>query len=227
MEELGRDPGRLRVGLVRDSITGTPLDPAIAKVLNDTVQQLLGLGHEVDELSLPIQAQQLFSAHGAVSGNALLTMVNDREKALGRALGPEDLELITYGVLERAGKVTGEGIIRARLSFEGISMVMERQFEHVDVILSPVTSTLTPVLGELSLSQPFESYAHKAVGSAGFSVLANVSGQPAISLPLGMSDSGLPVGMMFTAALGGEDVLLRLASQLEQNRPWAARRAPV
>ena len=65
------------------------------------------------------------------------------------------------------------------------------------------------------------------MGSAAFTVLANVSGQPAISLPLGMSDSGLPVGMMFTARLGGEDVLLRLASQLEQDRPWAARRAAI
>ncbi|MOA68727.1 6-aminohexanoate-cyclic-dimer hydrolase [compost metagenome] len=58
-------------------------------------------------------------------------------------------------------------------------------------------------------------------------MLANVSGQPAISLPLGMSDNGLPVGMMFTAPLGGEDVLLRLASQLEQASPWAGKRAMV
>ena len=154
-------------------------------------------------------------------------MVNDREKALGRALGQQDLELITFGVLARASKVTGEGVVRARQSFEDISMAMEQQFERFDVILSPVTSSLTPALGELSLNQPYETYAQKAMGSAGFTVLANVSGQPAISLPLGMSDSGMPVGMMFTARLGGEDVLLRLASQLEQDRPWAARRAPV
>lgn len=227
VQELGRDPGRLRVALVRESMTGAALDPAVAKVLEQTVKQLLGLGHEIEELRLPIAPQQLFGAHGAAMGNALLAMVNDREKALGRALGQQDLELITFGVLARASKVTGEGVVRARQSFEDISMAMEQQFERFDVILSPVTSSLTPALGELSLNQPYETYAQKAMGSAGFTVLANVSGQPAISLPLGMSDSGMPVGMMFTARLGGEDVLLRLASQLEQDRPWAARRAPV
>ncbi|MFJ4396855.1 amidase [Pseudomonas sp. NPDC089396] len=227
VDELGRDPGRLRVGLVRDSMTGAPLQPAVAKVLEQTLQQLLRLGHEIDEVRLPVQPQQLFGSHGAAMGNALLAMVNDREKALGRALGPQDLELITFGVLERAGKVSGEGVVRARQSFEDISMAMEQQFERFDVLLSPVTSSLTPALGELSLNQPYESYAQKAMGSAGFTVLANVSGQPAISLPLGMSDDGLPIGMMFTARLGGEDLLIRLAAQLEQDRPWAARRAPV
>ena len=61
--------------------------------------------------------------------------------------------------------------------------------------------------------------------SAAFTVLAKVSGQPAISLPLGWSDGGQPVGMMFTARLGAEDLLLRLAGQLEQARPWVAKRA--
>ncbi|MNT40359.1 6-aminohexanoate-cyclic-dimer hydrolase [compost metagenome] len=65
------------------------------------------------------------------------------------------------------------------------------------------------------------------MGSAGFTALANVSGQPAISLPLGWSEEGLPVGMMFTARLGGEDGLLRLARQMEQAQPWAGKRALV
>ena len=74
------------------------------------------------------------------------------------------------------------------------------------------TSSLTPKLGLLSLDQPWDSYAHQAMGSAGFTVIANVSGQPAISLPLGQSDDGLPVGMMFTARLGGEDGRIKRSS---------------
>ena len=225
VEELGREPGRLRVALVRESLTGAPLDPAIAKVLEETVKLLLSLGHEVEELRLSIDSQQLFGAHGATSGTAMLTMVRDREQALGRSLLADELETVTQAVLSRAASVTGERLYRARQSFETISATMEQQFERYDLILSPVTANLTPELGQLALNQPYESYAQKAMGSAGFTVLANVSGQPAISLPLGWSDGGLPVGMMFTARLGAEDLLLRLAGQLEQARPWAAKRA--
>ena len=221
VEELRADPGRLRIGLVRDAFTGAPLDPAVAKVLDDTAKRLAGMGHHVEELRLQVDPRQLFGAHGAVVGDALLTAIHDREKAMGRTATPDDFERITRVVLGNAGKVTGEDLYRARQSFESIGGYMEQQFDSVDVILSPVTVNVTPELGLLSLDQDWESYAHNAMGSAGFTVLANVSGQPAISLPVGMSDTGLPIGMMLTGPMGGEDVLLHLGTQLEQDRPWA------
>ena len=221
IEELRAAPGRLRIGVVRDSLTGAALDPAVAKVLDDTVKRLAAQGHEVEELRLNIDPRQLFGAHGSVIGEALLTMVHDREQVLGRSATAEDYERITQVVLGNAQKVTGEGLYRARQSFESIGGYMEEQFHKYDVILSPVTANVTPDLGLLSLDQPWDSYAHNAMGSASFTVLANVSGQPALSLPVGMSASGLPIGMMFTGPLGGEDVLLRLGAQIEQDRPFA------
>jgi len=221
VEELRTAPGRLRIGVVRDSLTGSPLDPAVVRVLDDTAKRLATQGHEVEELRLSIDPRQLFGAHGSVVGDALLTMVHDREQVLGRSATADDYERITQVVLGNAQKVTGEGLYRARQSFESIGGYMEEQFQKYDVILSPVTANITPDLGLLSLNQPWDSYAHNAMGSAAFTVLANVSGQPALSLPVGMSDNGLPIGMMFTAPLGGEDVLLRLGAQIEQDRPFA------
>ena len=221
VEELRTAPGHLRIGVVRDSLTGAPLDPEVERVLSDTAKRLAAQGHEVEELRLGIDPRQLFGAHGSVIGDALLTMVHDREQVLGRAATADDYERITRVVLDRAQKVTGEGLYRARQSFETIGGYMEDQFQKFDVILSPVTANVTPDLGLLSLDQPWESYAHNAMGSASFTVLANVSGQPAISLPVGMSNNGLPIGMMFTGPLGGEDVLLRLSAQIEQDRPFA------
>lgn len=227
VQELQREPGKLRVALVRQSLTGAPLDPAIAATLEQTIKQILALGHEIDELTLEVDPRQLFAAHGTVIGTALRTLIQDREQMLGRAATAQDLEQITRVNLERWSGTSGVDLYRARQSFERIGADMEQHFERYDVILSPVTGSLTPTLGLLSLDQPWDSYVQHAMGSAGYTVLANVSGQPAISLPLGQSDEGLPVGMMFTASLGAEDLLLRLASQLEQAHPWAGRRALV
>ncbi|MFY9961631.1 amidase [Pseudomonas sp.] len=227
IEELEREPGKLRIAVVRQSLTGSPLEPAIAAALEQTIKQLTGLGHELEELTLGVDPRQMFGAHGTVIGTALTTLVKDREQVLGRAVTAQDLEKITQVVLERARGTTGEGLYRARQSFEAIGALMESHFERFDLILSPVTANLTPRIGLLSLDQPWDSYAQHAMGSAGFTALANVSGQPAISLPLGWSEEGLPVGMMFTARLGGEDGLLRLARQMEQAQPWAGKRALV
>ena len=221
VEELQAAPGRLRIGVVTDSLTGAPLDPDVARVLDETAQRLSALGHHVEPVRLHVDPRQLFGAHGAVIGDALLSLVHDREQALGRSATPEDLERITHVVLGNAQKVTGEALYRARQSFESIGGHMEEQFRQRDVILSLVTANVTPELGLLSLDQRWDSYAHNAMGSAGFTVLANVSGQPAISLPVGMSGTGMPIGMMLTAPMGGEDVLLRLSAQLEQAHPWA------
>lgn len=224
VEELGRDPGRLRVALVKRSLTGAELDPAVAQVLDDTVKLLLSLDHEIEELSLPVDPRELFGAHGTAGAAATASTIREREQALGRPLRDDDIEEVTRTVLANGERATAVQLYRARHAFERISDSMEQVFGRFDLILSPVTANLPPKLGELRLSQPWDEYAHKAMGSASFTVLANVSGQPAISLPLGMSPDGLPVGMMFTARLGDEALLLRLASQLEQTRPWADRR---
>jgi amidase len=229
----GREPGSpywsapLRVALVSDALTGTPLDAATRKALDETVRLLLSLGHHVDAARLPIDVRQLFGAHGAVTGTALLASVRDREKILGRPADTDELEIVTRHILGTASKVTGEDLYRARQSFEAISIAMEAMFEKYDVILSPVTATVTPVLGALSLNQPFEDYVRGAMASAAFTIPANVGGQPSMSVPLGWSDDGLPIGMMFTAPIGAEGLLFRLAGQLEHARPWMQRRAPV
>lgn len=226
-DEVGRDPGKLRVALIDQSLTGLALDADIRRVLDDTVRLLLSLGHEIEQIPQPVQPQQVFGAHGAVTGTALLAAIRDLEQLLGRSAGADDLEQVTRKVLERAQGVSGEALYRARQSFEAVSLAMETLFEHFDLILSPVTATLTPELGRLRLSQPWEDYAGAATGSAAFTVVANVSGQPAMSVPSGWSESGLPIGMMYTARLGGEGLLYRLAGQLERERPWQGRVAKL
>ena len=129
--------------------------------------------------------------------------------------------------MSNATSATAENLYRARRSFELIGSRMEHLFDDYDLLLSPVTSQLTPELAQASLDQDYEHYIQGILGSIGFSVLANVSGQPSMSVPLGTSRGGLPIGMMFSAGWCREDLLLQMAGQLEQACPWADRRAPL
>lgn len=219
--EVLRTPGALRIGVVSADMTGMPLHPEIETVLEQTVELLRQLGHQVRPLTLPVDPQRLYAAHGTTSGVSLLAAVRDREAALGHPMPAHALEPVTRRVLEQATQASAEQLYRARRDFEAIGLQMDMLFDDIDLILSPVTGQLTPPLGWVSLQNSYEDYIQHIVGSIGFTVLANVSGQPAMSVPLGMSREGLPIGMMFGAAHCQEGLLFQLAGQLEQHRPWA------
>ena len=225
-DAVQRAPRALRIGVIEQAMTGLEMDADIRTVLNSTVDLLLQLGHHVEPLSLPIDPQQLYSAHGAVGAAALVAAVRDREAALGRPFEEDELERVSRNVLNNATYASAENLYRARRSFELIGSRMEQVFDDFDVLLSPVTSSVTPRLSRASLDNSYEDYIQGVIGSIGYTVLANVSGQPSMSVPLGSSRDGLPMGMMFSAALCREDLLFQLAGQLEQASPWADRRAP-
>ena len=226
-EAVRRSPGSLRIGVVEQAMTGVELDADIRSVLHTTVDLLLGLGHRVDPVTLPIDPQQVYGAHGAVGAAALLAAVRDREAVLGRPLHDDELEPVSRYLVNNAASATAENLYRARRSFELIGSRMEHLFDDYDLLLSPVTSQVTPELEVASLAQDYPHYIQGVVGSIGYSVLANVSGQPSMSVPLGTSREGLPIGMMFSAGWCREDLLFQLAGQLEQASPWADRRAPL
>lgn len=225
--QMHREPGRLRIGLVSRSMTGVALDPDVQRVLDETVALLVSLGHEIETMDLPVDAGQVFNAHGAVSSTTLLTAVKDREAVLGRPLQQHELEPISHHLLGNARKTDAETLFRARRAFDSIGQQMERVMERFDLLLSPVTASLTPKLELLSLQNSYEDYTREIVGSVSYTVLANVSGQPSMSVPSGFGREGLPIGMMFTAGRCREGLLLSLARQLEVSRPWSHLRAPL
>lgn len=221
VECQAEDPRPLRIGLVTAALTGVALDPEIAAILTDTATLLARLGHAVEPAAFPVDPMSLFTAHGTACGAALVTAIRDRETALGREATADDLEPVTFDLYQRNKAASAESLFRARRTFDHVAAAMDKLMERYDVLLSPVTAIRTPALGEFVLDQPFDAYAAKAMGSAAFTVVANVSGQPSMSVPSGLTADGLPVGMMFTAALCREDLLFALAGQLERARPWS------
>lgn len=222
-EEVGVDPGRLRIGLCPGLPDGST-DRECMQGVESAGRLLESLGHRV-ELAHP---DALFDAE---LGAHFLTVLSastaadfDRwAEVVGRPLGPDDVEPTNWFFAERGRATTAPEYIAAVDGFHAWQRRLAAWWEDddgFDVLVTPTLSTPPPELGWLT--DPDEGpgrVAHLVAFTSQF----NVSGQPAASLPLHMSDTGLPIGIQFVGRYGDETTLVRLASQLEQAAPWAER----
>ncbi|MOA03211.1 6-aminohexanoate-cyclic-dimer hydrolase [compost metagenome] len=161
-----------------------------------------------------LQAGKVFTAIG------VLERVATREKQLGRAVRADELEAVNLELLEAARRITAEQIRNAQEVMLKVRHQMAVFMRDHDLILSPTVAAEPPLLGVLDLSLPPKEFGAVAAPYSAFTRLFNVTGQPAMSVPLFWSDSGLPVGVMFAGRFGEERTLIRLAAQLEQAHPW-------
>lgn len=229
-QEVGHDPGRLRVGLMTHDAALTGLkavDSTIPDVHPDCVeaargtgQLLASLGHDVRD-SYPIQLEGptgLGPALGEISASALASALDEWSKCIGRAIGPDDVEPATWARAEEGRKYSA---VEAHAAYNrlvaGVSRIPEWWAEGFDLLVTPTLAHPPPELGALkSLSR------NQMTGMFGlFTMPYNFTGQPAISLPLHWTDNGLPIGVQLVAAYGRDDLLIQVASQLEAVKPWA------
>jgi amidase len=232
-QEVGRDPGKLRIAFTDKSPYGDAIDPEIAAAVRDVAKMLGGLGHQVEERAPSLPGDPAVAADPAavmttiVSANTALT-VRLAEQRFGREMTWNDFEILTLASAYNAQKQTAVDYVSAQLSAFQILRSLATFFESCDVFLSPTLCTPPLKIGELNtmsddLSHIVPILRRYIPGTSMF----NMSGQPAMSVPLAWNAAGLPLGMMFAARLGGEATLLRLAAQLEQTRPWKDKRPPV
>ncbi len=209
---------RLRVGVVVDSVTGTPTDEETRACLLSTADLLDHLGHNVEESAIPVSRQFAddFSLYWGLLGLLVAitgTRVFDREFDVA---GTDNLSKGLARMCRRELARTPGMLYRLRRSTRGYRQAFTRH----DVLLSPVLGHTTPLLGHLSPTLPFEELFPRLQAYVGFTPLNNAAGGPAISLPLGLTRGGLPIGCHFSADLGDERSLLELAFELEEARPW-------
>jgi amidase/6-aminohexanoate-cyclic-dimer hydrolase len=226
-EEVRRDPGVLRIAFTDRSPYGEPIDPEIAAAVRDTARLLEGLGHRVEERApvLPGDPAQVISA--IVTANTALN-VRMAERRFGRPMTSDDFEALTLAMNANARKLSSIDYVAAEFDVFRISRALAEFFTGYDVFLSPTMCQPPVRLGELDstahdLSQIGPRLRAYMPGTSMF----NMSGQPAMSVPLAWSNAGLPLGMMFAARFGDEATLFRLAAQLEQARPWKDRLPPL
>ena len=227
-EEVGREPGRLRIGFVdRPGAEGYLDDPACREAVAGAVRLLESLGHDVD----PGGPSAMFDQEFARVFNAIIAADTEAtfrafELLLGRPIADEEIEPRNAAYRQAGRALSAVDYLGAR-SWIGMwtRRVADWWTDH-DVLVTPTLGGRPPKLGWFTEAGPGEE-GRRIASFIPYTAQFNMTGQPAVSLPLHWSADGLPVGVQFVAAYGREDVLVRLAAQLEQAAPWADRRPPV
>jgi amidase len=228
LSEVSRQPGRLRVALMLRPPTDVPVDPEVKAATMATGQLLEALGHHVEEAQPALAGAALGKSMGVVIGACTALEIAARLSALGRDDCGDDIENLTQMFVHIGEKTTALQLLAANDCFQNAAIVIARFMEGYDVILSPVFAHAPIELGKIDLSQSDSgTWASNLTAYSPFTGLYNQTGQPAMSIPLAWSESGLPIGMMFAGRYGSEGRLFRLAGQLERAAPWAERRPPV
>jgi amidase len=226
-EEVGRDPGRLRIAFTDKSPYGDAIDPEIAAAVRETARLLDGLGHHVEERAPALAADPAVVISTIVAANTALS-VRLAEERLGRAVTDSDFEILTLASANNAQKATSTDYAAAQLTAFQISRGLATFFEGYDVLLCPTLCSPPLRIGEInSMSQDLSHIAPILRRYMPATAMFNMSGQPAMSVPLAWNAAGLPLGMMFSARYGDEATLFRLAGQLEQIRPWKDKLPPI
>jgi amidase len=226
LDAVVADPGSLRIAVGRKKWGRGDYQPAVIEGLEQTVALLESLGHRVEEATPDYDAQATGGAlFSIISVNTVLA-ARQRAVQLGCTLAELDIEEGTRFTCEVGAGVSGADYADAIQVNQRAGRVLGRFHEDYDVILSPTLASEPVPVGYISEADPAD-YSDRLFGYMGDTGLFNQTGQPSISLPLHWSSNQLPVGMMFTSAYGNDALLLRLAGQLEQARPWWDRRPPV
>lgn len=209
---------RLRIGLVVDSITGYATCADTRATVEEAAVLLESLGHEVSLMPLPVKPSfaQDFTLYWAMLAFSVSKMGGS---LFGPGFDPKKLDGLSLGLAKRFRQQFYKApavLYRLRKTYAQYASV----FSRYDAVLSPVLAHTTPELGYLSPNVPFDELIDRLLRYVSFTPLNNASGSPAISLPMGMSEGGLPIGVQLSAVQGGERQLLELAFELEQAKPW-------
>ncbi|HKW92323.1 MAG TPA: amidase family protein [Methylomirabilota bacterium] len=228
LDEVGRDPGHLRVALTTTPWNGQPMDAECVEAARAAARLCESLGHHVEEASPSVDAAALGAATLVIIGANLRAALESRAAALGRPLAPEDVERITWLRALDGHTARAADYARAIGVMHRTGRAVAPFFQRFDLLLTPTMCRPPHPLGVIDMmtTDP-ERYGQAVLGTIAFTSLWNACGSPAMSVPLAWARAGLPLGVQFVGRFGDEATLLRLAAQLEAAQPWADRRPPA
>jgi amidase len=220
---VAREPGTLRVvGLPQPPVPGVELHPDCRAAYDGTAELLRELGHQVDEIELPVDGA-ILDAFTRVWG-VMATVY---------PVAPEQEELLmplTRHLRTEGGKVSGPDFAGSLYAFRALGqLIADALLSSYDLVLTPTLAQPPALVGSAGLRNDDDPAAEFAglAGYTPFTPIFNATGQPAVSVPLHWTDEGLPIGVMFGGRYGDEATLISLSAQLEAARPWAGRRPAI
>ncbi|MFM7200249.1 MAG: amidase [Myxococcota bacterium] len=251
-EEVGRAPGRLRIGFTAEPLLGTgSCHPDCRAALMQTVALLQGLGHELEEARPDYDREGMTEAYMLTVAAGLAAEIRAMERMLGQKASWGALEPATWFMRRLGESLDAPELVLVRARIDENTRRIVRFFERYDVLITPTLAAPPVKVGQLqpkpvevagiwtltqlplgglmraALRSSVQQLANDSLAATPNTQLFNMTGQPAISLPLMWNGEGLPVGIQCVSRFGEEGMLLRLGSQLEQAQPWQQRLPPT
>ncbi len=225
LDEVTHTPGKLRIAIQTTAWNGFEPHADCLEALRDAVELCTDLGHHVEEAPFVVDPAVLAPATLTIISASTWAMMEERAAELGRPLAEADVEPGTWAVARLAQQCDATDYVSAIRTIHATGRSLARHLESYDAILSPTMAIPPPPLGLLSLSST-DTAAHGSalMQTVGYTQLANVAGNPAMSVPLFWNQAELPIGVQFMSRINDEATLFRLAGQLEAARPWFDRR---
>ena len=224
-------PSRLRIGFMTHAPAEiVPVDADCVAAAKDAARLLESLGHDVEPaLPTALDDREFFAWFGMLVSTGTARDLDYWSAVIGKSISQGDVEAYTWALAEMGRSVSGTKYIEAVQWLQGFTRRTALWWEDgFDLLLTPTLAIPPPPLGQIGPADedPMQGLS-RSTPMATFTAPFNATGQPAISLPLYWNEAGLPIGVQLVAAYGREDLLIRIAAQLEQARPWAERRPSV
>lgn len=226
LSALDKMPPRLKVAMIVDAPDGSPIAPEMVESIRETAKLLGDLGHQVEEVTdAGYDAEVLKTAWRIVVGvNVALGVTGGDATSANIA----KLEPVNQEWVREALEIPGTRYLWAINQLHASSRAMARFFGQYDVMLTPAAAEPAPLLGKLAgKGQSIDAFYDQFWSHSPFTAVFNTSGCPAMSVPLGMSPSGLPIGSHIGAGFGKDALLFSLAAELERAAPWINRRPTI
>lgn len=228
LDEVGADPGRLRIAWSARPPISAAVHPECAQAARDTAELLASLGHEVEEAAPTFDGETIIEPYVRIWAIDNLASFRAATRELGREPERDELEITTWELIEFARQFDAVDLLDAFDDLAAAARAIGPFFERYDAWVTPALAQPPLPLGVLNASQggAVEWWRFDCEFNA-WNPIANLTGQPAMSVPLAWSSDGLPIGSLIFGHYGDEATLFRLAAQLEAARPWADRRPPI